>query len=155
MQLTLQNVIPLPLMTRLAGTQSDIWGRTCVFARGDQLFVQAPSGTGKTTLLHMLYGLRKDFEGDIAWDNDALSSFNPEGMAELRAKDLSIIFQDLRLFPALTALENIEIKRELTDSVTTAQVESWMKRLGIADKKLQKAQQLFLFFTAHSFSERV
>jgi putative ABC transport system ATP-binding protein len=55
-------------------------------------------------------------------------------LSALRAKELSVIFQDMRLFPSLTALENIEVKRALTNTVTTEDVQVWLAQLGIADK---------------------
>lgn len=56
-------------------------------------------------------------------------------MAQLRATQISVIFQDMRLFPALTAWENIEIKRQLTNTVTEVQVTNWMEQLCISHKR--------------------
>ena len=76
-----------------------------------------------------------DYEGDTAWDNNSLTTISSEDLAGLRAKNLSVIFQDMRLFPELTAYENIEIKRLLTNTISEQQVADWMDRLGMKDKR--------------------
>ena len=54
MQLTFQGVIPIPLRDKLMNRKSGIWQTTQSFNNDEYLFVQAPSGTGKTTLIHLL-----------------------------------------------------------------------------------------------------
>ncbi len=135
MQLTLQGIIPVPLREKVNSYRSGIWKNDLAFKKGECIFIQAPSGTGKTTLVHILYGLRKDYEGTVKWNNAALNSTDNETLAALRANQISIIFQDMRLFPELTAWENLEIKRSLTNTVTEQQVAEWLERLGLKDKK--------------------
>ena len=135
MQLSLQGVVPLPLLDKMNNYQSGLWKGTLSFKKGEYIFIQAPSGTGKTTLVHILYGLRKDFEGNVTWDTTAMSNAGNEALAQLRTNNISIIFQDMRLFPELTAWENIDIKRKLTNTVTTEQANEWLDRLGLKDKK--------------------
>lgn len=133
MQLTLQQVIPVPLKDRLQSRPSDIWMKDISWKEGAHIFIQAPSGTGKTTLVHVLYRLRNDHEGRVLWNNQQLT--DAEALAQFRAQQVSIIFQDLRLFPDLTGWENLEVKRALTNTVTANEMEDWMKRLGIDHKK--------------------
>ncbi len=135
MELKLEQLVPVPLRDKIKENSSDIWMQTNAFKKGEHIFVQAPSGTGKTTLVHLLYGLRKDYEGAIHWDGKIINELNETQLAHLRANYLSVVFQDLRLFPELTAWENLEIKRSLTNTVTTTRVEHMMKRLGIIEKK--------------------
>jgi putative ABC transport system ATP-binding protein len=135
MQLSLQGVIPVPLREKVNTYQSGIWKTSLTINKGEYVFIQAPSGTGKTTLVHILYGLRKDYEGSVSWGNTNLSSAGNETLAGLRAGNISVIFQDMRLFPELTAWENIDIKRRLTNTVTEQQVVEWLERLGLKDKK--------------------
>ncbi len=134
MQLSLQGVIPLPLREKVATSKSGIWNNSLTLAGGEYVFVQAPSGTGKTTLVHILYGLRRDYEGQVKWDGATLAGATGEALAALRANNISVIFQDMRLFPELTAWENIEIKRRLTNTVTGQQAREWLRRLGLEDK---------------------
>lgn len=142
MRLVLDQVIPIPLREKVNSYNSGVWKQTLELYKGEHIFIQAPSGTGKTTLIHTLYGLRDDFEGTIYWDSYNIAKTNSENMSNLRANYLSVIFQDMRLFPELTAWENLEVKRRLTDTASEAEVEAWMTRLGIKDKKNSLASTL-------------
>ena len=135
MQLSLQGIIPVPLREKVNAYQSGIWKSSLTFNKGEYIFVQAPSGTGKTTLIHILYGLRTDYEGTVKWNNELLRPMSKENLAKLRMEPISVIFQDMRLFPELTTWENIEIKRRLTNTVTAEQAAEWLDRLGLKDKK--------------------
>ena len=90
MRLSLQNVVPLPLREKVNAYSSGIWTRELEFSKGESVFVQAPSGTGKTTLIHILYGLRHDFEGKVNWDIHNMSAIGSEGLSNLRANYLSV-----------------------------------------------------------------
>jgi putative ABC transport system ATP-binding protein len=57
--------------------------------------------------------MRKTYQGNISYENQLLQSFNQEQLAKLRATQLSIVFQDLRLFPDQTVEENLLIKHHL------------------------------------------
>jgi len=135
MQLSLQGVVPLPLREKVSASSSGIWRQVVSFEKGERVFIQAPSGTGKTTLVHILYGLRRDYDGIVKWGDKPLSVTDDEALAALRAGDISVIFQDMRLFPELTAWENIDIKRKLAGTVAAEQAGEWMDRLGLKDKK--------------------
>src|SRR6202161_2494237 len=58
-----------------------------------------PSGSGKSSLLRMIYGLTKPSAGDVYWHGTPISRANP---------NVSIVFQSFALFPWLTVLENVE-----------------------------------------------
>jgi len=135
MNLSVRQLIPTPLKEKILAKKSGIWNETLTFNKGEHIFVRAPSGTGKTTLVHILYHLRKDHEGTVQWGDHNMATINHEDLAALRSKNISIIFQDMRLFPELTAWENLDIKRKLTDTVSLEQMEEWMERLGIKEKK--------------------
>jgi len=134
--------MPVPLRERSAGRSSGIWQQQVVLDRGEKIFIQAPSGTGKTTLVHMLYGLRHDYDGQVSWDRAEVRSMDREALADLRSRKLAVIFQDLRLFPDMTAWENLEIKRTLTDTVSEAEALQWLERLGLKDRKDKPAHTL-------------
>ncbi len=114
-----------------ACADSDIWLQSIEIAKGERVHVQAPSGTGKTSLTHFLYGLRSEYVGDILYSGTNLRSMDADRLADLRREKLSVVFQDMRLFSTPSLRENFEIKRQLTDHHTAAQVETWAKRLGI------------------------
>jgi putative ABC transport system ATP-binding protein len=84
--------------------------------------IKAPSGTGKTTLMNILYKLRHDYEGRVLWSGKNLEEIREDELANLRQQKVSVIFQDLRLFPNLTARENIELNRVLQQPLYQASV---------------------------------
>lgn len=111
--ITLNNVIPLPLRDKLIKRSSQIWNTTTTLPQGQWIKIKAPSGTGKTTLIHILYKLRNDYEGEVLYDNRSTQKIPIEELALIRQQHMSVIFQDLRLFSQLTALENIQLKNIL------------------------------------------
>jgi ABC-type lipoprotein export system ATPase subunit len=113
MQINLQQVVPIPLREKILHGVSGIWNTTVTFNAGEWVKIKAPSGSGKTTLLNMLYKTREDYEGNIWWGNDNIRKVGGQDLANYRQQQVSVIFQDLRLFSELTARENIELKRVL------------------------------------------
>ncbi|HRO43419.1 MAG TPA: ATP-binding cassette domain-containing protein [Flavipsychrobacter sp.] len=142
MEIILQQLAPTPLKDKITENSSDVWKKTLSFHKGEHVFIQAPSGTGKTTLIHILYGLRTDYEGEVHWDGKLLNGMNETQQAHLRAGFLSVVFQDLRLFSEFTTWENLEIKRTLTNTVAQQRVEEMLQRLGILEKKNALAKTL-------------
>lgn len=140
MSITLQGLVPIPLKEKLIHRKSDVWNANLAFQKGEWIKIKAPSGTGKTTLIHILYKLRDDYEGTVFWNNSELKKINKDALASLRQQDVSIIFQDLRLFPHLTAKENIELKRVLQKPFYEEdKIEEMAKRLGVAHILQQQA----------------
>ena len=140
MQITLNNVVPIPLKEKLLQRPSDIWVTTQIFKANEWVKIKAPSGTGKTTLTHILYKLRFDFEGTILWDDINTATINEDALAVIRQQKLSIIFQDLRLFNNLTARENIEINRVLQKPYCTSEIiDTMAATLGITHILNQRA----------------
>ena len=135
--ITLQNLLPHPLKEQGVNSDTEIWGKELSFKKGKKHLVLAPSGKGKSTLLHCIYGLRKDFDGTILVKNKNIKSYLSDELAEMRQDSLSIVFQDLRLFDQLTAEENILLKSDLKDFKTAAQILKMAKQLGV-DSLLKK-----------------
>jgi ABC-type lipoprotein export system ATPase subunit len=121
MEISLQSLIPLPLKDRPQHALSQIWRKQSTFHQGEWIKIQAPSGTGKTSFQHILYGIRQDYEGAVIYNHQNLKDFDENALALLRQQQLSVIFQDLKLFGNLTALENIELKRLLSPGFRTAE----------------------------------
>ena len=131
MKYTLKNILPNPLKEQKRGHQSDIWETTCHLEKGKKYLITAPSGKGKSTFLHILYGLRKDFSGTVTLDKNELSTISTNAWADLRKDNLAIVFQDLRLFPKLSALDNILLKSTLHTTKSEAAIREMAKQLGI------------------------
>ncbi|NLR65024.1 ATP-binding cassette domain-containing protein [Chitinophaga varians] len=111
MQIQIQQLMPIPLKDKLLQRSSGIWNQDVTFSPGSFIKIKAPSGTGKTTLVHYLYHIRYDYTGTVLVDNRPWAAYNKNELAAMRQQQISIIFQDLRLFEQLTAAENIDLKR--------------------------------------------
>lgn len=129
----LDNIKPIPLIETPGGISSvsHTFGQQLTFQKSTKYLVVAPSGRGKSTLLHIIYGLRNDFEGNLIIDETPAANFQNDDWSTLRQQRLSIIFQDLRLFPALTALENIQLKADLKNFKTTEEIKKMAIQLGV------------------------
>lgn len=140
MQIDINNLIPAPLKDRFRERTSQVWGQKLVIQKGEWLKIKAPSGSGKTTLIHFLYKLRHDFEGDILWDGKNIRAIDATTLAAYRQQHISIVFQDLRLFPHLTARENINLKRVMQQPLyDESMIDQMAERLSIAPILSQQA----------------
>lgn len=133
-KIQLINALPQVFRGR-ASTESDIWQNTVTLEKGKFHLVEANSGTGKSSLCSFIYGYRNDYDGDILFDNEDIRKYDMAKWSEIRKTHLSILWQELRLFPELSAWENIAIKNNITHYQTEAQITAWLEQLGIADKR--------------------
>ena len=131
--ITLASVLPKVFVGR-TDMKSDIWQGRITIEKGNSYLVEAASGTGKSSLCSFIIGYRNDFEGDTLFDDTNIRTLKPAQWTEIRQKNISMLFQELRLFPELTAMENVEIKNSLTHFKERKQIERWFEALGIADK---------------------
>lgn len=136
-RITLQNALPNVFAQR-TDIQSDIWQTDAVFERGHLYLVEANSGTGKSSMCSYIIGYRHDYSGMILFDQEDVSKYSTKKWVQIRKSSLSHVFQELRLFPELTALENVQIKNNLTHFKDKKQILEWFDALGIADKVDQK-----------------
>jgi putative ABC transport system ATP-binding protein len=139
MYLQLQNVLPTYFEESRRQT-SEIWGKDLRFEKGEMIKIVAPSGSGKTSFTHFVYGTRKDYSGTISYKDVDIKGMNFENFAEWRKDHMSVVFQDLRLFPEQTVLENIDIKRQLNPFHPVEKIKEMAERLGIGKKLGSKAK---------------
>ena len=75
--------------------------------KGDLVALVGPSGSGKSSLLHLLALLDEPSRGDIKINEELTKKFLDEKKDETRRKNISIIFQDNNLLNDFTAIENV------------------------------------------------
>ncbi len=80
---------------------------------GEMLALMGPSGSGKTTLLMVLGCLLHPTQGEVRVEGKSLAGFDLQGLARLRLARMGFVFQSYNLFPALTALENVQVALDL------------------------------------------
>jgi putative ABC transport system ATP-binding protein len=133
MQLGISQLLPT-YFEKTRPETSEIWGKDLAWQNGEMIKIVAPSGSGKSSLINFLYGMRKDYEGIIRYDQHEMNKTDAESMAVLRKDHISIVFQDLRLFPHQTVQENLELKRQLNPYHPKEKITEMAERLGIGKK---------------------
>lgn len=137
-KIVFSNVLPAVFAQR-DDLCSDVWRRQVTFEKGHLYLVEAASGKGKSTFCSYILGYRHDYDGTISFDNGDTRGLSISQWVDVRKSHVSHLFQELRLFPELTAMENVEIKNKLTGSFKSRkEIEAWFERLGIADKMESK-----------------
>ncbi len=132
--ITLHNVLPNVFRERedIAG---DVWNRNVEFLKGEKYLVEAQSGTGKSSLCSFIYGYRSDYQGQILFDSEDIARLGTSQWGTIRKKSLALLWQEMRLFPELTAMENVQIKNSLTGHHSKKRIREMFETLGIADKE--------------------
>lgn len=133
MNITLDRLMPEPLASIQHG-ETSIWGNKVVLEEGKRILLNASSGKGKTTFTTTAIGLRRDYEGSILYGNRNIQSFSTDDWTDVRTNQISVVFQDLQLFPKLTVAENLRIKNSLTDTFSEAELKQMLDQLEIGNK---------------------
>lgn len=130
----LKNTLPEVFAGR-DSIESEIWHQTVTLNKGEKYLIEAASGTGKSSFCSFIYGYRNDYQGLICFDGVNIRSWSIKQWTEIRKQSISMLFQELRLFSELTAMENIQIKNSLTNYKSKKEIEAIFEALGIGDKK--------------------
>ena len=115
--------------------ESDVWNNHLTFEKGTRYLIDAPSGKGKSTFIQTLYGIQRNHPGEVFYGQKSLTSFNKEELALLRQKKLAIVFQDLRLFPEISAIENVQLNTNLSQNSQFNTIDDLFERLNISSLK--------------------
>ncbi len=93
-----------------------------------------PSGSGKSSLLYLLSGLRRPTQGDVFLDGRAYSKMSERERVALRRHEYGFVFQQHFLINYLTALENVMVSAPVQDKAHAAQAKALLTDLGLGDK---------------------
>lgn len=102
--------------------------------QGEQLLVLGKSGSGKTTILHILAGLLQPKSGEVLIDGISLYGLKGTQMDKFRGKNIGIIFQKPHILTPLTVEENLLLANYFSGKKTD-KIDAILEDLGIADKK--------------------
>jgi len=138
-RIELQSIRPHPIPEKLI-PGSEIWATDLSIESGQKRLIAAQSGKGKSTLLHILYGLRKDFSGEALMDGYSVRKYTDAEWENIRRRKVSILFQDLKLFPQLNARENLSLIPEENPSAPS--VDEMLTTVGMEDFGMQRVETL-------------
>ncbi len=96
--------------------------------------VIGPSGAGKSTLFHCLSGILRPSKGRVAVDGEELTALSEDALSAWRASHVGYIFQQARLLPFLTVMENILLAADMAGqnrSEKRREAEAWLARVGL------------------------
>jgi putative ABC transport system ATP-binding protein len=96
--------------------------------------ILGPSGSGKSSLLYLLSGLRKANTGEIYLDGRAYSKMPERERVALRRSEFGFVFQQHFLINYLTALENVMVASPVQDKAHAEQAKALLADLGMGDK---------------------
>ena len=96
--------------------------------------ILGPSGSGKSSLLYLLSGLRKPNKGEIYLDDRAYGKMSDRDRVALRRSEFGFVFQQHFLITYLTALENVMVAAPVQDKAHAAQARALLADLGMGDK---------------------
>jgi ABC-type lipoprotein export system ATPase subunit len=113
-------------------------------AEGRVLAVVGRSGTGKTTLLHLLAGLERPTSGEVLFHGVPLSGKSRSELAALRRQHIAVVTQEPGLVPYLTAFENVALGLRMRGShdASERQARSALGEVGLDDRLNHRATTL-------------
>jgi putative ABC transport system ATP-binding protein len=96
--------------------------------------ILGPSGSGKSSLLYLLSGLRVPSKGEIYLDDRAYGKMSERERVALRRTEYGFVFQQHFLINYLTALENVMVAAQVQDKAHAEQAQALLADLGLGDK---------------------
>jgi ABC-type lipoprotein export system ATPase subunit len=114
-------------------------------ARGDFVALRGTSGTGKSTLLHLLGGLDTPNAGQIIFDGQPMSRFSDRELTHFRNRRVGFVFQAYHLLPELSALENVCLPARVARMgmpKAVRRARELLARVGLQDRLDHKPSEL-------------
>jgi lipoprotein-releasing system ATP-binding protein len=114
-------------------------------AAGEMVAIVGESGTGKSSLLHLLAALDRPTAGEVWLAETNLSQLNPRQAAEFRNRDVGYVWQFHYLLPEFTALENVAmplLARGLRPPEALQQASPWLNEVGLATRADHRSGEL-------------
>ena len=110
------------------------------FEKGKSYMLLGASGCGKSTLLNMIAGILSPESGTIEISGEDMTKKSQKEKDKFRIQKIGYIFQDFKLIPEMTVMDNIAILR--LEKVDISDADKILNSLGILEKKNKKVKHL-------------
>jgi len=139
MQIVLNSILPTYISKDEVKRSELFLNNNIKLERSKKYLINANSGYGKTSLLNLIFGLNKSYTGEILYDGIKLQQ---RQVQNLRRNIISYVFQDFKLFPNLSVIDNILLKNNLTNHKTSSQILEMLQYCGILEQKNKLVKNL-------------
>lgn len=110
--------------------------------RGSFVGLIGPSGSGKSSLMYLLSGLKRPKTGTVSFDGKAYQDLTSAGLIRLRRKRFGFVFQQHFLVNYLSAVENVMVGAVRRNHETAAYAQELLRRVGLGDKMRKRPYEL-------------
>jgi putative ABC transport system ATP-binding protein len=110
--------------------------------QGSFIGLIGPSGSGKSSLMYLLSGLKRPTRGTVAFDGQDYREISTPGLMQLRRQRYGFVFQQHFLINYLTTLENVMVGAVKRNHDVVAYAQELLRRVGLGDKLRQRPYQL-------------
>jgi putative ABC transport system ATP-binding protein len=114
---------------------------------GEFVALMGPSGSGKSTLLAILSCIDTPTSGEFMLDNRDIAGINENNLADIRNREIGVVFQAFNLIPSLNALQNVEAPL-FASSVKIARKEireralEMLEKVGLSDRAKHRPEEM-------------
>jgi putative ABC transport system ATP-binding protein len=117
-------------------------GVSMEITKGSFTGVIGPSGSGKSSLMYLLSGLKRPTRGEVVFEGRGYDSISTRGLMRLRRERFGFIFQQHFLINYLTVLENAMVGALVRDEQTLRRARELLDRVGLGQKLEHRPYQL-------------
>jgi putative ABC transport system ATP-binding protein len=110
--------------------------------RGSFVGLIGPSGSGKSSLMYLLSGLKRATRGTVAFEDREYRQITTPGLMRLRRQRFGFVFQQHFLINYLSALENVMVGAVKRNHEVVAYAQELLRRVGLGAKLRQRPYQL-------------
>jgi putative ABC transport system ATP-binding protein len=128
-----------------SGSVEALRGVSLSVAKGEFVAIMGTSGSGKSTMLHLLGGLDRPTSGEVVIDGINISRLNDEGATLTRRQKTGFVFQFFNLIPLLNVAENVALPFLIAgDSLNDhrERIDELLELVGLSDKAAHRPDQL-------------
>ena len=114
-------------------------------AEGKITAIYGPSGCGKTSLLNIISGLDREYEGILAFKGEPLRDLSEIELTQFRKDNIGFVFQNFNLIPHQSVLDNVKLPlyvKDLSDKEMTRIAQEQLASLGMEPFMAKNVKQL-------------